>query len=273
MNQLHFKRLPADETLLGKKVAEEPGLAEIRPDTMVFIDGVPSILYVKISSDQGLLNEIKMMKYSKHARVTQMVNEQEVNFSRDLSFGFRPANMIFNHAPGPSQINKDYPHCYKKLCASAIEIEGIYKTHFPEVYQRHKDQVETEIRPEYRISGRLFTQGVVNDKNMLGYHYDRDNLPQVRSAMVYFLKGVTGGNLILPEIHAKLIPETDTLVLFDGQDLMHGVTPIKQVHWSDYRYSIVFYTRDSMRGLQDFKTELTKMRQSELKKNLSRINK
>lgn len=51
-----------------------------------------------------------------------------------------------------------------------------------------------------------------------------------------------GGGLSIPEIDTYIDLQDNTLLIFDGQELLHGVTPIAKQSKKSYRYTVVYYS-------------------------------
>jgi hypothetical protein len=91
-----------------------------------------------------------------------------------------------------------------------------------------------------------FTQGIVNKDGLLPYHFDKTNFRHVWSGMVAFRHNMRGGHLAVPEYDVGFEIADRSLLLFDGQSLFHGVTPMEPTGLDAYRYSIVYYSREAM---------------------------
>lgn len=272
MDQLHIIPKAEDDSLLGRAVAERHDLIDVRPGTTVFVLGEPVIVYGRLRGNYDELRAVlHHAPYGKHRRLTQLINQHEVSHTHDVNFGFNPSNPIFGTAAGPTKFDAHYPNWSKILAAHGRELCDLYQEFNPTRFQRHKAAVEKEIQPHWRIDGTPFTQGVLNNANALGYHYDRDNLQGGWSAMTYFKKDTSGGNLIVPSLGLRFINEDQGFFFFDGQSVMHGVTPIVKESFSAYRYSIVFYTRASMRNLGSYSEERDRASKTELRKHQKKL--
>ena len=107
----------------------------------------------------------------------------------------------------------------------------------------------------------MFTSGIINDNNPLLYHFDAGNYKGVYLAMFGFKKGIEGGFLSVPEIDLRFKIGNKSLTLFDGQGLIHGVTPIKKTHPDAKRYTIVYYSLQQMWNCKTPGTELEILRE------------
>ncbi len=276
MQELALDVLPPDESLIGQQAFEIKAEHEIKPDTLVRDKKTGELLiaYGRLPKKHNELKAIcRAIKFSKHRRLTQLVNDYERPESVDIAFGSRPPNPVFSLAASQCQFNSQCPAWYDAICELGAELEWLYSEHEPAKYQAQKATV-TAIHPDWVLpKTSVYTQGVLNDANVLGYHYDRDNVPNGFSAMVYFKQRISGGNLLLPQLQAKLVCEDETYVLFDGQSLIHAVTPIlKKDPTHSYRYSFVFYARQSMIGLGSFDEELKKTKKKEMELRFRKVN-
>jgi len=112
--------------------------------------------------------------------------------------------------------------------------------------------VISNIQLGWRIPGNLWTSGIINFTSPYVYHRDRNNIPGSWSAMPVIRRATTGGYLHLPEFEIDGKPavfacDDGDAIFFDGQEIMHGVTPI-EVTGDGYRISTVFYAVKKMQG-------------------------
>ena len=96
------------------------------------------------------------------------------------------------------------------------------------------------------MHGGVFTSGICNYNNPLRLHYDKGNFPGSWSAMFAFTHSIRGGNLVLPGYRVAFRFNKPSFIIFDGQKNLHGVTPIKYLGKSGFRYSVVYYAMQGM---------------------------
>lgn len=89
--------------------------------------------------------------------------------------------------------------------------------------------------------------------------------------MVCFKKGITGGRLSIPEFDIKLEIEDNTLVIFNGQEILHGVTPIIKAHPQGYRYTVVYYSMEQMWKCDSVNEELERIRTKKKEREFKRL--
>ena len=132
---------------------------------------------------------------------------------------------------------------------------------------------EEKIPHEYRLHGTAFTSGIVNENNPLKYHYDAGNFRGVWSGMIVFKSGIEGGHLALPEFGLGVELCDRSLFLFDGQGILHGVTPIVRTRPDAKRYSIVYYSLQNMWSCRPLGEELDRIRQKRTEREAKRAAK
>lgn len=145
------------------------------------------------------------------------------------------------------------------MCDFGRKMTGIYRAMAPERSARHAKLLE-EVLPDYVIPGTLFTSGIVNRNNPLNYHFDKGNFDGVMSCMAVFRRLIKGGDLVVPELGVGFRLEDHTYLLFDGQRYLHGVTPIRRMNSTSYRYSVVYYSLRSMARCESPEAEMKKAR-------------
>lgn len=150
------------------------------------------------------------------------------------------------------------------------KLAGIYYTNAPEVFSKHNKTTLDNVEGEWVIPKTPFTSGIINKNNPLKYHFDTGNFRDVYSAMVVFKKDIDGGYLSLPEYNVGMKLQSNSVFLFDGQSVLHGVTPIKRKDPVAYRYSIVYYSLRQMWNCDPLNEELARIRQVKTERELKR---
>ena len=90
--------------------------------------------------------------------------------------------------------------------------------------------------------------------------------------MAVFKHDVEGGYLCLPEYRVAVECKNNSLFIFDGQSILHGVTPIRRLTTEGYRYSIVYYTLQQMANCLPPEEELNRIRKNKTERELKRLN-
>lgn len=135
---------------------------------------------------------------------------------------------------------------YPSLTAMLEDAARAAWTHFgalaPDEYRRHTELTDP-IRPAWRFGGTRWTSGIINNTAVLPYHRDAGNVPGSWSAMLALRRGVSGGLLHLADYDVWLAVPDRSLTIFDGQSILHAVTPLSVDGSGAYRYTVVWYAK------------------------------
>jgi 2-oxoglutarate-Fe(II)-dependent dioxygenase family protein len=193
----------------------------------------------------------KQLLYPKSTRTSGLETQSRI-------FGFSPRVAIRNDFCSKTSMATDFPEAHEVFRKTGELIAPYYAGSFPEVYEANKVEMET-VLPEWRFT-ELFTGGIVNKNNALAYHYDSGNFKNVLSCMLLFKESVRGGELVFPKWRIALDLPNASLTMFDGQAILHGVSPIQRLNRNAYRYTIVFYALRAMRECLPYDEELRRAR-------------
>ena len=149
---------------------------------------------------------------------------------------------------------------HKEICDFAVELTKYYKKYCGSVFYDHADIAKEKILPEWTIGNTPFSSGIVNKNNALHYHFDSGNFKNVYSNMVAFKSNIKGGYLSIPEYDIGLEIATNSILLFNGQKILHGVTPITLMGENAFRYTIVYYTLQQMWRCEPITEELARIK-------------
>jgi hypothetical protein len=210
----------------------------IAEDCFITVDCKPTLAYIhRIDGDfTALRAALDTIKYSEAFRASS-----SAIFTRARIFGYAPRIEMRNRPCRKASLSIDQPNQEAILEQTAGLVWQAYRTTFPERATSHLEQA-SKVLPDYLMAGTPFTSGIVNANNPLPYHFDRGNFKGVNSAMLGFKRDIEGGHLCIPEIDISLEIGDQSLLLFDGQSLIHGVTPFKRMSETAMRYTIVFYS-------------------------------
>ena len=89
--------------------------------------------------------------------------------------------------------------------------------------------------------------------------------------MVAFKSNTKGGYLSIPEYDIGLEIANNSILLFNGQKILHGVTPFKLLSKNAYRYSIVYYTLQQMWKCEPITKELARIKDERTKLEKKRL--
>ena len=91
--------------------------------------------------------------------------------------------------------------------------------------------------------------------------------------MIAFRNKIEGGRLSLPEYNLGLEIDDSTVTLFDGQKILHGVTPIQYLSPESYRFTLVYYSLSQMWKCTTPKEELERIKRVKTQRNQDRYDK
>lgn len=241
---LHATRRVAPQAKGGVCVDSDIGYL-IKDSTIVCVDGVPTVLYYKVTEDlEPYRRALRNIRYATDYRTSGLKTTSR-------TIGFLPRVVIRHDFCTTATSALEHP-AEHAIVADGARLAADYYTRDNLLgYLTHLKEA-ARIRPEWMLAGTPFTSGTINLSNAVRYHHDRGNIKGAWSAMYGFRHGVEGGHLACPEL---LGPDgrplgfeisDKSLLIFDGQGLLHGVTPIQKTRRDAYRYTVVYYTLAQM---------------------------
>src|SRR6185436_1393121 len=254
MKTIRLKRKALEKKDWVRRSAQESDYATLITEPCLLVDdetGEIKVIYDHLDFDTtDIVKALRRVKYSVGKRARGLLSTSRI-------FGYRPRNEMRQDYCSSTSMSREQPKEHNIVAKLALELEKVYAKYNPEVYARHKELSKDKIRNEWRIEkDSIFTSGIINKNNPLKYHHDTGNFSDVYSMMVVFKGNVEGGYLALPEYDVAFELPNNSLFMFDGQGLLHGVTPIKHTASFGYRYSIVYYTLKRMWQCLEIKDEV-----------------
>ena len=257
MKSINAKKREINIKEFRHRRAEEKDFSTlIDEDTCVYIDGKLAIVYVAAVEEDmsSFYTALEGIRYDKSTRTSGLVTTSRI-------FGYAPRNVIRNAPCRASSLAGDAPEHHDAIARAAAIAGKYYHKYNPELATLHQQLTDEKVLGNYKLGKTMFTSGIINDNNPLLYHFDAGNYKGVYSAMFGFKKGIEGGFLSVPEIDLGFKIGNKSLTLFDGQGLIHGVTPIKKTHPDAKRYTIVYYSLQQMWNCKTPGTELEILRE------------
>ncbi|MDP2654884.1 MAG: hypothetical protein Q8Q08_12760, partial [Candidatus Omnitrophota bacterium] len=169
-----------------------------------------------------------------------------------------------------ASMNREHPRETELVLEYGRRVAQEYRAALPELYAAHESAVAAKILKEWRIEGTPFTSGIVNKNNPLKYHFDSGNFKGVYSNMLVFKRDIEGGHLSCPEYGIGFELKHNSLLMFDGQDILHGVKPIRRLTPDVMRYSIVYYSLRKLWQCQPVNEEIARIRRVKTVRELKR---
>lgn len=266
MKRIDLEKTQVDIGKFKKRTALISDVSHIiTEDCIIYVKNQPVLLYKKLEIDTSALRwAVKNQKYLKGLRTRGLVSTSNI-------FGYSPRIAMRHDYCTITAMAKNYPKNHHVITNFASELVKYYKEYFPEQYEYHNKIVEDKVMNEWTIGGSPFTSGIVNKNNQLKYHLDFGNFKGVLSNMIVFKSDVDGGNLLVPELNIALEVADNTLTIFNGQEILHGVSPIEYKNKLAYRYSIVYYSLEQMWKCQTINDEITRIRKVKTVREKNRI--
>jgi hypothetical protein len=256
-----------------KKVANEKDSSNIIDfDCLIYVDGIPKIAYLTIPNE--------VTKYVRQSCINVKLNHVErlsdglITNGKNRVFGYRPARQMSQFASTCSTTGmaKDFPLEHSALCSFSKVAKEYYEKIFPSQYNHNDNVVKEKILKEWTLEDTVFTSGIINKDSVLQYHFDIGHVSKALSVMLTLKKDLIGGDLSIPEIDTLIKLKDNTLLIFDGQELLHGVTPIVKKNKNSYRFTIVYYSLIQMWKCLTIDDEVIKARNKRFKKEHKRAN-
>lgn len=256
MKTLELRNKNLDYTRFVKRSAEESDYDTLVTESVVGVEnGEIKFVYQELPDwdTAEVVEGLKRIKYAENERSAGLV-------SRSRIFGWRPRVAMRADFCSPASLARDFPQEHAAVAALALKIEELYKATAPDVHEKHKMVTDSRIKDGFRVNGSVFTSGIINKNNPLKYHFDSGNFQNVFSCMPVFKSGIKGGHLALPEYGLGIELKHNSILMFDGQKIMHGVTPIKYESELSFRFSVVFYSLRNIWNCLEIDDELARAR-------------
>lgn len=227
MKIVKVKKTPVNYEDFVKRSAKESDYTMFvtEPTTLVDADtGDILAIYEELPiNTDDVLKALNAIRYDTYQRTGGLKTTSRI-------FGYSPRITMRKDFCSSASLAAESPKEHQMICDLGIQIEDFYRNYNPDGYKRHKELSTEKLKPEYRINKEsVFTSGIINKNNPLKYHFDTGNFKNVYSCMVVFKKGIEGGFLSLPEYGVGIELKHNSLLMFDGQSILHGVTPITKV--------------------------------------------
>lgn len=270
MKELRLKRQVLEKKDWVRRSASEEDFKTLITEPCLLIDedsGEIKVIYDHLDFNTDyIVSALRRVKYSVGKRARGLVSTSRI-------FGYRPRNEMRQDYCSSTSMAAEQPREHSVVAQLGKNLEKYYQKHNPEMYAKHKELSQSKIKKEWRIEGdSIFTSGIINKNNPLKYHHDTGNFSDVYSMMVVFKGSTEGGYLCLPEYGVAFALPNNSLFLFDGQSLLHGVTPIKNTSSLSYRYSVVYYTLKRMWQCLEINDEIKRIREVKTTRERIRMN-
>lgn len=236
--------------------AEEKDYKTLIKESVIGMEGDEiKFIYQKLPYDtKDIVKALKNIRYDENKRSNGLITRSRI-------FGFKPRITMRSDFCSSTSLSTESPAEHAIICDYAKKIEKMYFETHPDGYKIHKELADSKVKDAYRIGGSVFTSGIVNKNNPLRYHFDAGNFKKVYSCMLVFKKDIRGGYLAMPEYDIGVELTDNSIFMFDGQSIMHGVTPIAYEGNNAHRFSVVYYSLQQIWQCLDVTEELARIRQ------------
>jgi hypothetical protein len=196
-------------------------------------------VYIKPTEDEQTFSTIfdtcLNVKYTESIRTSGLKTTSRI-------FGYNPRNAIRKDFCSATSLATENPEMHARLIKGGALAAKYYALTNKELYEEHLKTTKEKIVSDYRFADVPFTSGIINDNNPLCYHFDSGNFKNVWSAMIVLKHNIGGGYLSMPEYDINCEVSDRSIFYFDGQSILHGVTPISKLAPDSRRFSIVYYS-------------------------------
>lgn len=267
MKIIELTRHPVDFKEYIKRTALDQDVSQLIDESCIVVDKDTKevqFIYKQLDWDSSSVEDaLERIRFYTNDRTGGLISTSRI-------FGFRPRDVKRNDFCATAALATEHPKEHQAVCNYGKKLASLYYQEAPEVSARHKDVTVHEVGEEWIIPHTPFTSGIINKNNQLKYHFDAGNFKDVYSVMVVFKKDIEGGYLSIPEYDVKIALRNNTAFMFDGQEIMHGVTPIKKLTPYSYRYSIVYYSLQQMWNCLPIDDELARIRKTKMEREQKR---
>lgn len=239
-----------------KRTALESDFKTLITEDCIVLDEDKNIVFIYCQlpfDDREIIGALDRIEYDTSARTSGLKSTSKI-------FGYMPRIIMRYDYCRSADLSQKQPHEHAIVCKYGIQIAGLYHKFSPEVYERHEQLMKEKVLDEYSLIDTPFTSGIINKNNPLKYHFDSGNFKGVYSAMAVFKRDIEGGYLSIPEYDVGVELKNNTLFMFDGQQVLHGVTPIKRTSDNSMRYSIVYYSLQQIWNCMPLDEEIARIR-------------
>lgn len=250
------KRTDIAYTEFVKRRAHESDFKTLIKEECIVQDEEGNILFIYCKlpfDDKEIVGALNRIEYDSTTRSAGLKTTSKI-------FGFMPRIVTRADYCRTASLAQNQPDEHSVVVKYGMKIAGLYHEFSPETYDQHERLMKEKVLNEYGLKDTPFTSGIINKNNPLKYHFDSGNFKGVYSAMAVFKHDIEGGYLSIPEYDVGVELVNNTLFMFDGQSILHGVTPIKRTSDRSMRYSIVYYSLQQMWNCLPLDEEVARIR-------------
>lgn len=260
MQTITIRKRKIDFTQYVQRRASDADCSTLLKDEFKLVDeesGNVVALYCKPDNESQRFDDIfdacKDVRYQQSYRTSGLKTTSRI-------FGFNPRNAIRKDFCSITSFAVEQPDLHSRVLAGGALAAKYYALHNAELYDEHLETTRAKVTATFQIPDVPFTSGIINDNNPLCYHFDSGNFKNVWSAMIVLKHKIAGGHLAMPEYDVACEVAGNSIFYFDGQSILHGVTPIQKLQEDSRRFSIVYYSLRAMWDCRPLREEIARAR-------------
>lgn len=240
----------------------------INEDCYLKLKGKIKGFYIKIDESiiKTLEKTVNNTKFVNSYRTKKAIN------TRSSVFGFLPRNPMRQDYCRISESTKKEKNNFINLYNFSKKLSEHYNRFLQDKYNEDLNLINNNIKEEWKFEkDNPFTTISINVNHAIKYHKDTANYKGSYSNVLIVSKGIKGGELVLPEYEVALSQESGFLLVFDGQNEIHGVMPIHKETNNSFRASIVYYALENMKHCYPYKEEVKRIKIKDTERAKKRI--
>lgn len=266
METIELKQITNADKLLRTTPPDDHGARVISKASKLTINGECVGIYLNISASEvsAMRKVARSTKFAKSSRSGKGLPTQSSVFGALPRTPHRTDFCRFSQQSTKEQNNFASAFNYSERIAE------IYKEHLPEAYEYNLKLLREGVHADWRPNDTPFTTCNFNINHAIKYHRDNGNFKGVFSNVLILKDGVTGGQLVFPELGIAFEQADGALGIFDGQKWIHGVTALQKTNPNGYRASIVYYALSGMKNCYPYKEETARFKKLRVEKEEQR---
>lgn len=268
MRELLLTKKPLDHTKFVMRSALETDFEQLIEDDVIALDAeTKEIIFIQARlgfDDQAIMWALDNIRYDVNQRSRGLKTTSRI-------FGYSPRITYRKDFCSSTSLALESPKQHAIVCQYGQQIAGLYEKFTPETFAKHQEIMKGKVLDEWAIKDTPFTSGIINKNNPLKYHFDSGNFKGVYSCMAVFKRDIRGGYLSLPEYGVGVSLPHNSVFMFEGQSVLHGVTPITKISDTAMRYSIVYYSLRQVWNCLPLSEEVARIRNIKTARERNRV--
>lgn len=268
MKELLLHRRQVDHTKFVMRSALETDYDQLIDGDVIALDAdTKEVIFIQAKlpfPDHDIMWALDNIRYDTNERSRGLKTRSRI-------FGYSPRITYRKDFCSSTSLAVESPRQHAVVCQYGVQIAGLYNQYTPETYAAHEALLKEKVLDEWAIKDTPFTSGIINKNNPLKYHFDSGNFKGVYSCMAVFKRDIRGGYLSMPQYGVAVSLPHNSVFMFEGQSVLHGVTPITKTSNSAMRYSIVYYSLRQIWNCLPMSKEVARIRNIKSERERNRV--